>query len=207
MESHNIENKKIRNTDCSKINCPVSKQPVYDSCQGPLTWVPPSWLGTAKSPESRLECVYIFSGRKRCSFQILGRIPHLKRGKPRAGKGRKWSSSSWHSMSWATEPSPGMLQEMVRVGNLLGSHVDEIITPQWWQTAWRKWQTGERSDSSPRLTPPSPFPSANLHRNKWPHEHILDFLRTVLKPKGGVFLVSFRWRSLILKDKGGQGLE
>ena len=84
----------IHNTDCNKINCPVSKQPVYDSCQGSLTWVPPPWLGTAESPESRLECVYVFSGRKRCSFQILGRIPYLKRDKPRARRGRKWSSST-----------------------------------------------------------------------------------------------------------------
>ena len=96
-------------------------------------------------------------------------------------------------MSWAAKPSPKMPQELGRVGHMWG--------PTWMSSSLPKGcrlpeendeQDEEGCDSSPRLSPPSPLPPANSHRNQELHEHILDFLRTVLEPEGDIFLVSFR---------------
>ena len=206
--NHTRYKQTTHNTDCSKRNCQVSKRPVYDLCQGLSAWIcTPRW-GPVETSERghKREGVSIFSGRKRWVFRFWEGFL-TQEGFSLGGEGweGKWQLYSKDPMAWAAKPSPKMFQELGRAGNTWGPACMSSSLPKGCRLPEENdQQDKEGCDSSPRLSPPSPLPSANSHRNQGLHEHILDFLRAVLEPEGGIFLVSFRWRSLIFQDKGGQ---
>lgn len=185
------------------INRQVSKQGGYGECEGYLTWASCTLIRTCSTPcnwtqkwagvcfpwEEGLQLSdcwenawstrsnLVLEGGVQRHQQALHVTSHGTKSQPAPEEwwvvGTCWAPNGWDNYS-------------PMFGDFLKKMTNRIETGS--STACQGWPS------------PPPSPSANLHRNKSHQENILNFLRTVLRPNGGIFLTSSRLRSLIFKD-------